>query len=64
MNLWKWLSLVLLVAVVYLAYRDYKMNKWIRVELYENWIMKYDFKLSPTDPPDGIKPPKPPPPFG
>ena len=63
--LWKVAIIVLALLVVYLAIRDYQRAKWMRQELWAEWIDQNRFQYDPTPGPgDPTKPPPPPPDFG
>jgi hypothetical protein len=63
---WKVVIIVLALLVVYLAIRDYQRAKWMRQELYADWIdfNRFTYDPTPGGPTDPTKPPPPPPEFG
>ncbi|MEX2181571.1 MAG: hypothetical protein WD771_05975 [Gemmatimonadaceae bacterium] len=62
---WKIAIVLIGVVVLYLGIRDYRTAKWLRQELFTDWIEYNRFQYDPNPgPPDTTKPPPPPPDFG
>lgn len=63
---WKAAIIALAVLGLYLAVRDWQRARWLRQELYTDWIEYNRFMYDPSpgeSPSDPTKPPPPPPEF-
>lgn len=60
---YKWLTIILLIAVAWLGWWQYRTYKYLRDEIVRGWIQAHGFVYDDPGPPDPTKPPDPPPPF-
>lgn len=60
---WKVLVGLLVVVVLCLGWWQWRTYNWLKEDLLRGWIQAHGFVYDDPGPPDGTKPPDPPPPF-